>query len=158
MAVQQIEHYDRRTQVDRENKGREYTGDLLKRALSSATTGTDDEAGPSTREPATYSSDSDSEGPGLGDIVAIVLPDSTVTKPNIEVGKVMRIDKDKARLRYLLLSHIGGNKYHCELGQVRKATSDQYVYPVDFNYIPQENTYQLLSTPTEIHLSKHPHI
>ena len=62
--------------MDRENKGREYTGDMLKRALSSATTGTDDEAGPSTREPATYSSDGDSEGPGLGDIVAIVLQET----------------------------------------------------------------------------------
>lgn len=144
--------------MDRENKGRQYTGDLLKRALSLATTGTDDLAGPSTREPTTYSdSDSDSEGPGLGDIVAIVLSDSTVTKPNIEVGKVIRIDKDKTRLRYLLLSHIGANKYHCKLGAVRKATLEHVVYPVDFNYISQENTYHLLSTPTEIHLSKYPH-
>lgn len=156
VIVQQIEHYDRRTQVDRESKGREYTGDLLKRVLSSATTGTDDVAGPSTSEPAS-DSDSDCEGPGLGDVVAIVLPGSTVTKPSIEIGKVMRIDRDKTRLRYLLLSNIGGNKYHCQVGQVKKATADQWVYPVDCNYIPQDNTYQLLSTPTEIHLSKHPH-
>ena len=72
--MQQKEHYDRRTQVDREKKGRKYTGGLLEKALSSATTTTEDSAGPSTREPPTDSdSDSDNERPDLGDIVAIVL-------------------------------------------------------------------------------------
>lgn len=92
--------------------------------------------------PVNYSDDS--EGPGLGDIVAIVLPDSTVTKPNTEVGKLIWIDIDKTRLQYLLLSHICGNKYHYEVGKVNQATSDQVVYPVDCNYTPQDNTYQLL--------------
>ena len=93
----------------------------------------------------------------MGDIVAIVMPGSTVTEPNIEVGKVQRLSKDKSRLRYLRMSHIGGNRYHCEVGQVRKATSDQWIYPVDCHYSPSDNTYHLRSTPTELHLSKHPH-
>ena len=163
VTVQQIEHYDRRTQVDRENKGREYTGNLLKTVLLS-TAGTGNVAGPSsTREPAACGgggdsdSDSDGEGPGMGDIVAIVMPGSTVTEPNIEVGKVQRLSKDKSMLRYLRMSHIGGNRYHCEVGQVRKATSDQWIYPVDCHYSPSDNTYHLRSTPTELHLSKHPH-
>ena len=102
-------------------------------------------------------SDSDGEGPGLGDIVAIVQPGSTVTLPSIEVGKVIRVAKNKTKLRYMLLSNIGGNRYHSALGQVRKATAHQVVYPVDFSYIAEENTYQLFSTPTEIHLNKYPH-
>ena len=174
MTVQQREHYDRRTQVDRENKGRRYTEGLLERALTPAPTSTEGMAGPSTRGPTTHigmagpstrepmthigsDSDSDSEGPGLGDIVAIVLPGSTVTKPTIELGKVLRINTAKTKMQYLLLSPVGENKYHCEVGQVRKASADRWVYPVDVDYIPQDNAYKLLSMPTEIHLSKYPH-
>ena len=102
-------------------------------------------------------SGSDSEGPGLGDIVATVLPGSTVTMPTIELRKVLRIDMAKTKMQYSLLSHVGENKYHCEVGQVRKASADRWVYPVDVDYIPQDNAYKLLSTPTEIHLSKYPH-
>ena len=42
-------------------------------------------------------SGSDSEGPGLGDIVATVLPGSTVTMPTIELRKVLRIDMAKTK-------------------------------------------------------------
>lgn len=89
-------------------------------------------------------------------MVANVLPGSTVTHPKIEIGKVIRIDREKTRLKYLLFSHMGGNKYRCEVGTVRKATVDQCVHPVDLHYNPDDNTYQLRCTLTEIHLNKNP--
>ena len=142
--------------MDRENKGRKYTGDLLERTLSSATNTATSEAGPSTRRSPITDSEDEETGPGLGDIVAVVLPGSTVTRPLIELGKVIHTNENRTKVRYIILTNIGGNNYHGEVGRLGRAMTESVVYPIDFTYKKEENTYQLLSTTTAIHLKKFP--
>ena len=106
--LQQKDHYDRRTQVDKEAKGQQYASTLLEKALARGPTtsrdtsqpgpshlsqptmsGDTSQPGPSHLSQPTIASDSeeDLDTPGVGDMVAIVLPGSTLAQPMVKLGE-----------------------------------------------------------------------
>lgn len=161
--LQQKDHYDRRTQVDRESQGQNYAAELLERTLSSGGTsrGTALSRDPSQPGPsgishsitATDSDDEDMAAPG--DLVAIVLPGSTPIQPLVELGKVLRVSADRTRLRYVPFQNVGGSTYRCEVGRVGRAAQADIVYPVGADYDEETKAYTLLADPMDIHNARH---
>ena len=144
--------------MDRESKGQDYTAHLLQKALATGNgpkepevTKDPSQPGPShlNQVPTNNDSDADSDGPNLGDLVAIVLPGSTPVNPVVELGKVLRINQTD--LSYLPFQDIGGSNYRCTAGRLGKAARDQIVFPVGVNYNPDTKLYTLLSDNIDIH-------
>ena len=188
--LQQKDHYDRRTRVDKEARGHEYATGLLEKALAHGPTQPGpsrlsepgpsrlsepgpsrlneprpsrlSEPGPSRLseprpsqsldEPIVASDDEDEDRPGVGDIVAIMLPNSTPTQPAFELGKVQRISA-RGTLRYLPLEDAGGSMYRCTAGSMGRAALDSAVYPVGIQFDHGTKLYTLLSDPVAIHMA-----
>ena len=98
-------------------------------------------------------SDEDQDGPGIGDIVAIMLPSSTPHQPAFELGKVLRMCANGTQLRYLPLENVGGSIYRCTAGCLGRAAVNKAIYPIGIHYDDGAKTYTLLSDPCAIHMA-----
>ena len=149
-SLQQKDHYDRRTQVDKEAKGQQYASTLLEKAMmAQAST----EPGPSRLSEPIVVSDDDLNTPGVGDIVAIILPTSTPHQPAFELGKVLSMSNNGSQLKYLPLENVGGSHYRCTAGCLGRAATDMAVYPIGTDYDDDTKTYTLLSDAYAIHMA-----
>ena len=95
------------------------------------------------------------EPPEPGEAVGVVERNSTVTSPKVWIGRCLKVDGDEIVItpfkevgRNLYIFHVGGGKKRIPL----KYT----VNPIDFTHRPSDNTYELRTTKTEIHLCLSP--
>ena len=95
------------------------------------------------------------EPPEVGEAVAVVEKDSTVTRPCIWVGRCLRVDGDQVIIapfkeisRDVFIFQVGGKRQRVHLRDV--------VSPIDLTHSASDNTYRLRTTRTEIHLCLSP--
>ena len=53
----------------------------------------------------------------------------------------IHINDNKTKVHYIMLTNIGGNNYLCKVGHLGRAVTDSVVYPIDFTYKEEDNTY-----------------
>ena len=88
---------------------------------------------------------------GLGDLVAIVLPGSTLAQPLVELGQILRINADQTQFRYVPFQNIGGSTYRCQVGHVGRAAQKHRVFPIGAGFDEEAKVYKLLVDLLEIH-------
>ena len=95
--------------------------------------------------------------PEVGESVAVVEPDSTVTRPRIWVGRCLRVDGD-----YIITApfqEISPCIYAFRVGKGReKIHLKDVVSPIDLVHSSTDNTYRLRTPKTEIHLFHSPQL
>ena len=81
----------------------------------------------------------------MGESVAVVEPDSTVTRPQIWQGRWLRVDGD--HVITAPFQEIVPNVYSFSVGKVHLRDA---VSPIDFVHSSTNNTYRLSTPKTEI--------
>lgn len=100
----------------------------------------------------------DMEIPVIGDVVAGVLPGSTMEHPLVVIGKVFRVNHERQEVRVSQLRHMRGTKkYIYEVfGATQRISYAQTVHPIDVHYHQEGNYYELRTSVFDIHY-KHSH-
>ena len=178
MYKQQLLDYDKRTLLDKRAIGQMYTNKLLSEAMSQSSTSPtsskkvpkpqdvkikiaeeEDVEIPEEQDMEVPEEDSmeipeeDSmEIPEHGDVIAGVLPGSTMEHPLVIIGKVFRVNHGRQEVRVSRLRHLGGNKYTYEIfGETERIPFAQMVHPIDIHYRREGNYYELRSSVFDIH-------
>ena len=93
--------------------------------------------------------------PEVGEAVAVVQPDSTATSPKVWLARCLKVDGNEIIVipfrevgRGVFIFHVGGGRQRIPL----KTT----ISPIDFVHCPDDNTYRLRTSKTEIHLCMSP--
>ena len=100
----------------------------------------------------------DMEIPENGDVVAGVLPGSTMEHPLVIIGKVFRVNHERQEVQVSQLRHMRGTKkYIYEVfGATQRISYTQMVHPIDVHYHKEGNYYELRTSVFDIHY-KHSH-
>lgn len=179
--MQQRKEYDRCTLLDKRRQGHSYTHSLLKGVLEGSGGNTSDtaEPGPSQVKPRVPSTSSKSDDKGFqlpvggeykdsdeeeedelpekGDIVARVLPGSTMHNPLVSVGKVYKVDPLQRLVYISVFQRVDQAKqlYRSELlGTRDKVPASEVAHPLDTHYIGQGGLYELRTPLKDIHRLK----
>lgn len=183
--LQALQDYDRRTRLDRSQRGHKHAEDMLKQALSGTPLGaaTQRPAGdgqgredkgavpPPSSSPlpslesahgprpigTAEPADPDEEEPlEAGEVVAVVRGDSTVTAPHITFGRVIKVDREHALIS--TFEEVSKNVYAFKIGvgSRERVRLVDIVTPIDMVYNESNNSYHLRTPKTGIHLSKSP--
>ena len=62
--------------------------------------------------------------------MAIVLPESMLAQPLVELGQILQINTDQTQFRYVPFQNVGGSTYRCQVGRVGQAAQKGTVFPV----------------------------
>ena len=93
------------------------------------------------------------EIPGNGDVVAGVLPGSTMEHPLVIIGKVFRVNHERQEVRVSRLRHMRGTKKYIYqvFGETQRISYTQMVHPIDVHYHQEGNYYELRTSVFDIH-------
>ena len=193
-TLQALQDYDRRTRLDRNQRGHKYAEDILKQALSGTPLGAaaqcptgdgkggedgtteasecrkgavpppssphrpslESAPGPSATATAEPPVPDEEEPPEPGEVVAVVRADSTVTAPHITFGRVIKVDREHALISTFQEVSKNNFVFRIGVGSKERVRLMDIVTPIDMVYLPTNNTYNLRTAKTDIHLSKSP--
>lgn len=182
LILQALNDYDRRSRTDRTQKAHQYAQELLQDVLGAREGGSRREQPPAVGQHVTLQQQSQGglqvteqellehgaqhrnspghpaagqEPPEVGEAVAVVQADSTVTSPKLWIGRCVKVEGEQVVVTPF--SEIATNSYVLKVGGGKQRVPlRDLVYPIDFVHCCSANTYQLRTKKTQIHLCLSP--
>ena len=89
--------------------------------------------------------------PGAGEMVALVAANSTASRPEVFVARVLRLSDDRLTLWLAQFEEIEESKFKLTPGKTYRESTNSVIYPVDIVYDHCNHVYHLRTSKIEIH-------